>query len=91
MFLKELNELYNKVRSELTKRESGIKGTGTVSELELILEELNKIRTQIQTNALPNHENRSLVFPRIILDTWPIDSQLARQLVAIANKYKRQL
>jgi hypothetical protein len=76
---------------EIDNRKYGINGNGNILQLQLIKEELLNIKMLIQTNSLPNKEERFTAFSRYVIDEWDLNSLLGEKLCEIADKYKRKI
>jgi hypothetical protein len=90
-FLGEINIVICETENELLDRKKGIPGDGSVRQLELILNELEQIRNQAQTNMLPPKNKRHTAFSRYVVDEWDVNSSLGTKLCKLADKYKRKL
>lgn len=89
--IKDVNETIVEVKNELLKRKNGIKGDGSVQQLELIKNKLEEIKKRALTNNLPFKGERFTAFSRFVVDEWNTDSLLGKRLCDLADKYKRKL
>ena len=90
-FVAELRALLQAVTFELSQRQAGVPGAGTVGELQAIRDELAEVAAKADAGTLPPHGQRWLAASRIVTDTWPNDSELGNQIVGLASKYRHQL
>lgn len=90
-FLPELQQVIAEVAAQLTRRQAGVPGDGTVGELRLIQDELKALEARVSQGQLPPRGQRWLGATRIITDTWSFDSALGKQILHVADLYKRKL
>lgn len=92
-FIKELDLVVNELRKEIKNRKAGIKGDGSVGQLEFFLDELEQIRNKVLSNAIPPKAQRYVAYTWYITDSWDLtsDSLLRKMLMNLADKYKRRL
>ncbi|HEY0605596.1 MAG TPA: hypothetical protein VGD58_21920 [Herpetosiphonaceae bacterium] len=90
-FVSELRAVLQAVTFELSQRQAGVPGAGTVGELELIRNELVEVEAKAASGTLPPHGQRWLAASRIVTDTWPNNSELGNRIVGLATKYRHQL
>lgn len=90
-FVAELRVVLQAVAAELSQRQAGVPGAGTVGELELIRDELAEVEAKADAGTLPPSGQRWLAASRIVTDTWPNHSELGNRIVGLATKYRHQL
>ena len=90
-FVAELRAVLQAVTVELSRRQAGVPGAGTVAELELIRNELVEVEAKAASGSLPAQGQRWLAASRIVTDTWPNHSELGNCIVGLATKYRHQL
>jgi hypothetical protein len=90
-FLDELRPILRQVSFELSQRQAGMPGVGSIGELELIRNELAELESRAKSGTLPPSGQRWLAASRIVTDTWPSDSDLGDQICGLGTKYRRQL
>ena len=90
-FVAELRALLQAVTSELSQRQAGVPGAGSVGELQLIRNELVDVAAKAESGTLPPQGQRWLGASRIVTDTWPNDSELGNRIVGLASKYRHQV
>lgn len=90
-FIRETNDIFLEIEKELLNRKKGVKGDGSVQQLEFIRDELEQIKNFALTNNLPPKESRYTAFSRYVVDEWDAKSILGQRLCELADKYKRKL
>lgn len=90
-FIREANDIFSEIEKELLNRKKGIRGDGTIQQLEFIRDELEQIKNFAFTNNLPPKECRYTAFSRYVVDEWDVKSILGQRLCELADKFKRKL
>jgi len=88
-FVNDLNKMILEVSDNLDSRRKGFEGDGSIRELEAILKELRKIKSNILKGKMPDPENRFVEFERLTAGGWEPDSELGSRLIGLAERYKK--
>lgn len=87
-FLEELTEIRKIIEIQLQNRVKGIGGLGSIRHLRIILEELDHLEYQVQTDILPPKPRKRLTSTYIIINYWPNTSDpLSERLLRLDNEY----
>ena len=71
------------INKEIQAHNNGTGTNGTISQLENMLNELNKMKLIMNPNTFIPY------YPRTIVDSWDFNSELAKKLLDIADEYSK--
>lgn len=87
-FLNEVEDAISQVNKLSEEVKAGqYTGIEQTHELQAVLNDLRKIKSEILTNSVPPKKNRFLSYEVFIIENWGIRHPLGSKLLDIATKY----
>ena len=86
-----VHDVLTKVNKRLEKRRAGIHGVGTIAELESMIRELTQLEKSVNENNLPPSEQRYLRAAYFVIDAWPPDDSLGKQICDVDYFFRHAL
>jgi len=90
-FMLLVRNVLTKVNERLKNRQAGRHGVGTIAELESMIRELTQLQKSVNENNLPPSEQRYLRAAYFVIDTWPPDDRLGKQICEVDYIYRHAL
>jgi hypothetical protein len=87
-FIKEIKQTIDEVKIVLEKRQKGIQGDGSIDQLQMILQNLERIMYEVISGNVPPKINRMSSMGWFITDSWSLSSPLGEKIIEIEHKYK---
>jgi hypothetical protein len=86
-----VQDVLAKVNERLEKRRAGMHGVGTIAELDSMIRELTKLEKSVNENNLPPSEQRYLRAAYFVIDAWPPDDRLGKQICEVDYCFRHML
>lgn len=90
-FTSELTSVIDEVNEEILKRKSGIRGDGTVIQLNDILNELDKLRLSVECKKSKNKKNQNMRAEYLLNIIFEFNSPLRRKISKLLSNYKNRM
>lgn len=81
--LKLINEAIFGIDTEINAHKNGTGKDGTLSQLEIIRSEIEKMMSVMNPEAFVPY------YPRVIVDSWDFNSKLGEKLIGLVHEYKK--
>ena len=78
-----IDDVVKDIDAEIKAHNSGTGTNGTISQLENMLNELNKMKSNMNPKMFTPY------YPKAIVDSWDFNSELAKKLLDIADEYSK--
>lgn len=88
-FIDEISQVIVEIKNAFDQRQTGISGDGTLEELERFLQNLERLKNEVESGDLPPKSSRTSSMGWFITDTWSLSSPLGEKIIKIENKYKK--
>ena len=88
-FIKEIDKAQEKIKSLIQDRKSNVGGKHIEKtyELQVILNDLHKMKSQVITDTVPLKENRFVQYEVFITERWGLRHELGKELLNISTIY----
>lgn len=92
-FIKEIDKAQEKIQNLIKDRKvnSSTKYIEEPYELQVILNDLHKMKSQVITNTIPVKENRFVQYEGFITERWGLRHELGKELLNISTIYTSSL
>jgi hypothetical protein len=90
-FLNELRTIKSAVNNLLDQRRKNSPGIGSIKELEFIVNELDRVESQLLLGQLPPATSRRLVSAHLVMENWPIDEELTNSIARLSFMFRTEL
>lgn len=87
-FLKLVEKVLSGLKQELSCKKGARLSGEDDSVLQIMIAEVELIKNNYHNNKLPSKETRQLGLGRVVVDRWPLNSQLGGEICELERTYK---
>lgn len=87
VFIGKVEYLIRQTQKMLDERQNNIEGMGTVAELEVILNDLRRMKAEALKKTYPAQKRRFVIYDRFVAQKWDIKSDYSKELLDVSTMY----
>lgn len=87
VFVYKVEKLIVKTQEMLIERENKIDGLGTKAELEVILNDLRRMKSEVIKKTYPAKKRRFVIYDRFVTQKWDVRRDYSKDLLDVSTMY----
>ena len=87
VFIGKVENLIGQTQKMLSERISGKVGVGTKNELEIILNDLTRMKSEVLKKTYPNKKRRFVIYDKFVAQKWDVRKDYSRELLDVSTMY----
>lgn len=87
VFVCKVEKLIIQTQQMLSERERNVEGLGTKAELEVVLNDLRRMKAEVVKNTYPAQKRRFVIYDKFVAQKWDVRRDYSKELLDVSTMY----